>query len=448
MLIDIRRLSASGQWGRFLMTKIEISPVASEPIWKDPLFWFVIAVGLGYGGVRNFLPTTFPILRRELGATLEQLGQTEFLFYLSSVLIGLLGGPVLVLLGLKRAAVAALTVAGVSMLLIGGARKFDLILFSAGMLGLAIVSLVVVISSTISRHFHARRQSVFLLVGLSDASGTMLGPAIFGLWIVHAGRWHLTWRSGYFVAAAALGILVIWALFVPSESMGDNSSTQEARGASIASIKSVLRNSAFFTAVVLCFCHGLAQAGMVAFVGQLYIRELHVDAARAAYLLSAEGAGVVGGRLIFAWITSRWKIPELVVIAICAAAETAAFTATILSPNYVTGIAMFALGGAFISAVGPSLSSYLGCRLADRVATAFSLFAGLGNMGAAMGPYVIGILGTHFGIERGILFAPLFSALLSSIGLVRYLREKRLYELLKANPMRSDCETKTALLRR
>ena len=105
------------------MTETERSPVASEPIWKDPLFWFVIAVGLGYGGVRNFLPTTFPLLRHELGATLEQLGRTEFLFYLSSVLIGVLGGPVLAWLGLKRTCVGALAVAGLSLLLIGSGQR-------------------------------------------------------------------------------------------------------------------------------------------------------------------------------------------------------------------------------------------------------------------------------------------------------------------------------------
>jgi MFS family permease len=410
------------------MTGTELSPATSEPVWKDPLFWFVIAVGLGYGGVRNFLPTTFPIFRHELGATLEQLGKTEFLFYLSSVLIGVLGGSVLGLLGLKQTAAIALGLAGVSLLLVGLAKGVGIILLCAGMLGLAIVSLVVVISSMISAHFHTRRQSVFFLTGLADASGTMIGPAALGLWIMHAERWHLTWRSGYFAGAGVLGMLVLWALLVPNKNIGDSPLEGTPRGKNVSHMKQVLRDSAFHTAVLLCFCHGLAQAGMVAFVGQVYVRKVHVDLAHAAYLLSAEGAGIVAGRLIFAWITSLWSIAELKVIALCAAAETMAFTATILSPSYLTGITMFLLGGVFISAVGPSLSSYLGRRLPDHLGTAFSLFAGLGNMGAALGPYIIGVLGTNLGIERGILFAPLFSALLSVIGLVRYLREKPFYE--------------------
>lgn len=62
------------------MSKTKRSPITCQSIWKDPLFWFFIAVGLSYGIVRNFLPTTFPILRRELGVTLEQLGQIESFF--------------------------------------------------------------------------------------------------------------------------------------------------------------------------------------------------------------------------------------------------------------------------------------------------------------------------------------------------------------------------------
>jgi MFS family permease len=113
------------------------------------------------------------------------------------------------------------------------------------------------------------------------------------------------------------------------------------------------------------------------------------------------------------------------VIALCAALETAAFLATILSSNYLVGAAMFLVGGFFMSAIGPSLNSYLGGRLTQQAATAFALFAGLGNVGAALGPYLIGTTATDFGIERGIFLSPLFSAMLSSTALLWHIRERR-----------------------
>ena len=400
-----------------------------EHVWKDPIFWFAIALGLADGCVRNFVPTTFPIFSRDMGATLRQMGATQFLFYLSSLIFAVIGGTVLTIIGLRRSAMIALVLVGASLILIGFAHAFIAVLVGSALLGLAIVALVVIISSIVSGHFSTRRQSVFLLSGLSDASGSMVGPAILGWWIVHSELWHLTWRSGYLAAAAVMGMLVVWAFFLPVERPGARLAPANRRN-SLGATAEVLGNSAFYTAVVLCFCHGVAQAGMVSFIGQLYLRKLHIDAAHAAYLLSVEAIGILAGRLTFGAISSRWSIPELLLIASCAAVETVAFLATILCKNYLAGAALFLAGGFFMSAIGPSLNSFLGGKLASRAATAFALFAGLGNLGAAAGPYIIGILGSNFGIERGILFAPLFSGLLSFIGFSRYLHERRFPRLL------------------
>lgn len=396
----------------------------SKPVWKDSLFWFVIAAGLGYGGVRNFVPATFPLFHRDMRATLTQMGQSQFLFYLSSIVFAILGSPILVRLGLKRAAAAAFLLLAVSLILVAEARRFGLVLISAPLSGLAVCALVVIVSSAVSQHFPRIRQSVFLLTGLSDAGGSMLGPAVLGWWFGEAERWNLTWRSGYFIAAAILGVLLLWALVVPSGSLRGDRPQPNTCWTGFKNMQEVLRNSAFYTAVILCFFHGAAQAGMIAFVGQVFIKKIHIDAAHAAYLLSAEAIGILGGRALFSAITAMWKIPELVVISVCAAVETTAFVATTLAPNYMSGFVLFICGGVFMSAIGPSLSSYLGGRLADRVATAFALFAGLGNIGAAFGPFVIGSVGTIYGIEKAIALAPLFSALLSTIAILRYLRER------------------------
>ena len=113
------------------------------------------------------------------------------------------------------------------------------------------------------------------------------------------------------------------------------------------------------------------------------------------------------------------------VMAFCAAGETAAFLATILCPTYVSGICCYTLAEMFVSAIGPSLNSYLGGRYVTQAATAFSLFAGLSNMGAAAGPYIIGSVGVRLGVEKGIFFGPVFSAMLCAGALIRYLQEKR-----------------------
>jgi fucose permease len=114
-----------------------------------------------------------------------------------------------------------------------------------------------------------------------------------------------------------------------------------------------------------------------------------------------------------------------VVIGFCALAESVLFLSAIISPGYLSGAVSFTCAGVFASVIGPSLNSYLGGKFSHCTATAFSLFAGLGGIGAAIGPLLIGTIGDQFGVERGILSSPLFSALLGIAALTSFSREYR-----------------------
>jgi MFS family permease len=352
------------------------------------------------------------------------MGYAQSIFFISCLVFSVVGGPAISAFGLKRSAMVALAMAGILLVVIGNAHEFRSVLLCAGLYGFSIIALVVIECSIVSGHFREGRQSVFFLVSLSDSGGSMIGPALFGWWFVQAEHWKMSWRLGYFAAAGVMAFLVVWALFMRSDSMPGDSFKPDTPGGGLSVIKGVLGVTAFYVAVLLEFCHGVAQGGMISFMGQLYVAKLHIDPGHAAYLLSLNAAGILGGRLMLSWITMHWAIPELVVISVCALAETAAFVGAILSPSYLGGAIMFMLGGVFVSAIGPSLNSYLGGKFANCTATAFSLFAGLGNVGAAAGPLLIGIIGNRLGVQTGILFAPLSTTLLSAIALTWFLREK------------------------
>ena len=411
-----------------MISQAEGPAAASEasrlPIWKDTVFWFVIAFGLGYGAVYNFLPATFPVFKREFASSLAQMGQVQFLYFLSGLAFSLVGGSAIALLGLKSSALGALGLVASALLLIAEARNFNLVLIAAAIFGFAIAGTVVISSSIVTAHFRQHRQSIFFLTGLSDAGGSMIGPALLGWWLVRADQTDVSWRLGYLAAVGGLALLVLWTLLMRSDQMEGPNISRPMPIAVLSQARDVLTSGALYIAVVLGFCHGLAHAGMFSFVGQLFIHKLHIDAARAAYFISVNAGGILAGRTLFSWISSRWKIPELVVITVCAAVETMAFLGCIFAPSYAAGMLMFILAGIFVSSIGPSLNSYLGGKFPERAPTAFSLFAGLSNVGAAIGPFLIGKIGNRFGVEKAILFGPAFSAVLSGLALVWFLRER------------------------
>jgi cyanate permease len=85
---------------------------------------------------------------------------------------------------------------------------------------------------------------------------------------------------------------------------------------------------------------------------------------------------------------------------------------------------MFALAGALVSGNGPSISSYTGLRFAGQSATAFALMNGIGSIGAAVGPYLIGLIGEKFGLLKAIWLMPVFALTLAVFALGWYVKDR------------------------
>lgn len=393
-------------------------------VWHDPVLWFVLALVFVYAGVYNCLPISFPVFKQVFAANLEQMGRSQFLFFISGIVFSLIGGWIIGRTGLRRALAGALLAVAAALSIIGGAIGFPMVLLGAFGFGLAMAALAVVYSSVISAHFGDKRQSVFFLAGLADGSGAVVGAAALGGWFGYAERSGGSWRIGYYFAAAIVAALILWAWRLRSESVSRQGPDPTTSVPALSAMKAVLGNPAIYTAGLLGLFHGLSQGGMISFVGQLYQARFEIDAAEAAYFISLNSGGQFGGRFILSWITARWRIHELVVLTACAGGAALAFAATIISPNYLWGVAMFTLAGTCVSGNGPSLSSYVGMRFPSHLATAYALFGGFNAVGAAVGPYLIGVIGNRYGVEVSIWLGPLFSLSLSILAISWFVHER------------------------
>jgi len=397
-----------------------------KSMWTDPVLWFVLALGLVFGAVFNILPISFPMFKVAFKSNLEQMGRTQLLFFISGILFSLIGGWLIDRCGLRRSSVLTLFLLATAVLMIGGAPTFSVILCGAFCLGLAVQATNVISNSMISVSFEEKRQSVFFIWGVSDALGAVAGPVALGWWLTHAERVGGSWRTGYFAAASIPAALAIWALISQPKRLAAAGQAGKPRMSAASAMRSVLTEPSFYVACGAMLLHGLGQCGMVSWVGQLFQKRHNIDAASAAYLISFNSFGFFAGRSILGWVTSRWKIPELVLLASCAGIGTLAYVATISSPNYVWGLAMFTLAGVFISGNGPSINSYVGLKLTGHVATAFAVVSGVSYIGAAAGSYLVGVIGGRVGLETGIWFMPLFSLTLAALALFWSIHERSL----------------------
>ncbi len=384
---------------------------------RRPILLFVLALGFFEGAVYNFLPITFPAFERQFGIGLEKLGRLPLMFFVCTILFSLGGGWIIGRLGLRRASMAVLGLAACSFLTIGAAPGLGVLLAGACLLGLAVVGMEVLSAAIITELLGDQRQSNFFVWSIANAVGATAGPVILGEFIRQSATQLSVWRLAYYLSAAAAASFLLWPLLLRSG--WRSSPLPEATAPTPASaLAVVLRRPAIYALGLAISLHGVAQVGMVSWVGQLYLHRFAIDPAQAAYFISYNSAGFFIGRSVMTWLTRRWKIAELTLLGVCAGGGSLAYIATIAAPGYVSGLVMFALAGVLISGNGPCINSYTGLRFSGYIATAFAVMNGFGSIGSAAGPYLVGLLGDRFGLETGIWFLPIFGLGLSAFAFV------------------------------
>ena len=388
-------------------------PDAAASPWREPFFWFLLATGTSFGIVNNFLPSVFPALIATFSATPEELGRAQMFFFGSGLAYSLVGGWIAGRIGLRRTLVAAVATIAGAWVIIATASDYRLVLVGATLSGTGSVAILVTSSAVIASCYPARRQSVFILFGLAGATGGSLWPAVTGKWLVFAEEAGVGWQLGVYVQIGLFAALAAWgAAVTPWSPRADMTGHGSSGGAGRAMVE-VLRSREFYVASLWMFLHGLAQLGMISWIGQLYQARHSINAAQAAYFLTANAVGFFSGRMLLGWITSRRRIPELVVLTISGGGAAIMFAAAIAAPGYGWGLAAFLLAGVFTSGDAPSALSFVGARFTTHSATAFALLNGIGNIGAAGGPYFIGLMATFVDMETGVWAMPAFMAALA-----------------------------------
>jgi fucose permease len=387
-------------------------------------YWFIISLGFIWALVYNLLPVSFPAFKEVFGATTEQMGRSQLLFFVGGLIYTIVGGVFIDRLGPRRAAVATVLLVAASLAIMGSAATMGMLFVGAFCYGLALASLDVICSTLIVEYFSEQRQSLFLLYGAISSFGGILGPAALGWWQTNAHAPAQNWRTEYYAIAAVLVPIATWGLRIRPRRRTSTEVAAAQTSDSLAAIMNILTKPTIYLLGWAYLLHGVAQSGMVSWVGQLYQRRYSIDGAHAAYFLSIDLVGFFLGRSLLSWITARWRISELLLIAICAAAATLAYVATIEAPGYAWGLVCFMISGFFISVNGPSINSYAGFRFAERAAHAYVLLSGIGAIGSAVGAYWTALIAERFGLEKGIWFLPGFSAALSLVAIIWWLRAR------------------------
>ena len=278
------------------------------------------------------------------------------------------------------------------------------------LIGAGLASHDVVTLSTVARWFETRRGIMTGVVKVGTAAGQVALPPLTALLVVALG-----WREAVLVLGAGAAVLVLGAAAVmtrpPERRTAEGALAGPAPGPSLAEAR---RGRTFWT---VCAIQFLFFPTLITVPVHIVVhgRDLGLDAATAAMLLSTSGAASVAGRLVVGGLIDRIGGRRGYVL--CFAPLIAALIALTLirdpGPLFLA-VALYGFAhGGFFTAVSPVIAEYFGLGAHGAI---FGAVLFWGTLGAAVGPVAAG-----WAFDVTGSYAPAFAVMAAAAGLGRAL---------------------------
>jgi MFS family permease len=302
---------------------------------------------------------------------------------------------------------------------------------SAALLGFGCIWATVSYSVILARHYPAKRQSMFSIISLSETTAAILQPIAFGVWFtrVESGIAHSLLAVFLGLAAIpALGMLMVFLTWktAPLVSLNQRIAATPAESRSLTSPHRVLFSGAIWLIGVCVLMHGIYQIGYVSWIGPYDAGKLGITTAKAAMLLSVNNIGFWGGRALLGWLCARVKIPDLILLGAASGLGSLAIAFGLMTSDYRLALALCFLEGFFVAGDSPAMSSFVGGRFINNAGLAYALYGGFGQVGGAVGGYLIGILARLWNsVQRAIWTVPSISVVLSLLAFTWQLLDER-----------------------
>lgn len=336
----------------------------------------------------TLLGAAWPVMRADLGASLDMAGVISLIISFGTVMSSLLSGRLLARFGTGRVAFFSVLLTAVGLFGFSCSRSFYGLLIMAVPLGLGAGAVDAGLNSFVAAHYKPRHMSfLHCFWGL----GAMSGPAIMSFWIAADGRWDMGYRTAASVQAVLVAVMALtlplWKGLEGSDAIEKTEKRQYGTLAAlrIPGVKTVL--AAFF-----CYCSLEITAGLWASSYLSACRGASADTA--ALCTSLFYCGIAAGRLIAGVISNKMQSKTVI-----RAGQGACAVGCLLLilpvaiPVTILGLLLFGLGCApLYPAMLQGTPQRVG-RAATQ--TVMGLQLAVAYVGSSVMPTLFGILAQH-----------------------------------------------------
>jgi FHS family glucose/mannose:H+ symporter-like MFS transporter len=384
--------------------------------------------------LQGFTINLLPVLFRTVGAVfhvgMAGQGQLQSVFCLGALLVGFWGGSLYERLGWINTAIACLFLLSAGALIIALSPFHSTLLVGAVLLGTGNAWLTVVYSAPIADHFPSRRQQIFTWALTLMAMGGMIGPVLLGFVIEKTPNWRWPLLALSFIFL--LGCLGLR----PLRTSTWNSRCSNGEVNQKSSLK-ILRSGVLWSTGLLYLMHGLGGGILIAWIGRYYQQLLGIGDERAGLLLSVNAGGFMAGRLVLGAFVSG-KLPDRVLLTICAGGATVAFSFLIVERSYSLALVFIALEGFWMSGDSPSISSLTAKQFPGAAGVAFAVVQAISAIGSISAPLLGGLAAEKYGLNRAMWLGPGCIGSLAAFSIVLELYDRNRDRSWAVNPLSGE----------
>jgi len=353
-----------------------------------------IALGILTATIGPILPD----LAKNTLSTLEAVGSIFTAIFLGAFLAQIGAGTLTDKYGPRPVLIAGIVIMSAGMLGVTFSNSLPLMLASGLLAGLGHGAVDISVNLLAARVFQDRSTAAVNLVNFFFGVGAVIGPALSSFTINR-------WNTGIPVIWIGIGTVMLCIPFITAFLLSPTIKTVKT---SVSNNVSFYRSPLLWIAGVILFLYVGSENGMGGWTGTYLQQSTAISADRAALIVSGFWMTLTLGRLLGAYLGTRWTSDRLMLVSLIGSVAGGTMLA-VTTGNLTLTIAAVLITGLFFGPIYPTTFSISASLFKESSGKAAGMIVALASLGGMFLPPLQGVVLTRFGNQSSVLLIALYA---------------------------------------
>lgn len=350
-----------------------------------------------------------PDLARNTLSTLEAVGSIFTAIFMGAFLAQIAAGTLADRFGPRPVLIVGIVIMIVGMVGVTLSNSIFLMFASGLLAGLGHGAVDISVNLLAARVFQERSTAAVNLVNFFFGVGAVAGPAMASFTINR-------WNTGIPVIWVGIGVVLLCIPFIGFFMLSPVDHVS--KSAATSSSAPFYRSPLLWIAGIILFLYVGSENGMGGWTGTYLQQSISMPADQAALIVSGFWMTLTLGRLIAAYVGTKWTADRLMVICLTGAVLSGLMLA-LTTGNMVLTVTSVLFIGFFFGPVYPTTFSISASLFKESSGKAAGLIVALASLGGMILPPLQGVVLTRLGNQASVMMIAVFAAGMLGVNFIR-----------------------------